>query len=521
MSEPVSKAEVEDVLSSIRKLVSDDAVAQAEVAPASVAPVLVLSEDAVIKEENQVNEAVEAVEGQPAAATDVSWNSSFIAAETPSEEADLVDVHPEVAVDAVAESAMVEEVVQAELSTDTAAVSEEFSENAAETAGDVVDFAALAEAPITEFAASEDPSEVAAFQRLEDKAAHMEAMVSGQSDDWETDGTELADLDVGNLSGFEVSAKPETADIYVLSQQEAVTDAPFVLEGGFSADTAPTAEAGPFILTAAALVAREDIVLGAGSITPEELTADGQEGAAAPVASDPAEAFAPDEPETEEQVAEPVAEAESEETAELTAEELVVQEETGEAEIEEEGVLTEDNSVVEDVETVEVVEEEPVDLPSAEIVEEELTDVLEAVESVSESAEPLAEEALMNEAAADEALNAEAVTVEAEVAETDVSGEAVAEEISQDVLPAVSTEAETAEPEVAEPGELAEVEATEATDAEALAVPPMDEEKLRELVAEVVRQELRGALGERITRNMRKMVRREIYRTVSSRDLEG
>lgn len=38
----------------------------------------------------------------------------------------------------------------------------------------------------------------------------------------------------------------------------------------------------------------------------------------------------------------------------------------------------------------------------------------------------------------------------------------------------------------------------------------LDTEALRELVAEVVRQELAGALGERITRNVRKLVRREL-----------
>ncbi len=46
----------------------------------------------------------------------------------------------------------------------------------------------------------------------------------------------------------------------------------------------------------------------------------------------------------------------------------------------------------------------------------------------------------------------------------------------------------------------------------------IDEEALRDLVAEIVREELQGALGERITRNVRKLVRREIYRVLSSQD---
>ncbi|CUH83824.1 hypothetical protein [Thalassovita mediterranea] len=47
----------------------------------------------------------------------------------------------------------------------------------------------------------------------------------------------------------------------------------------------------------------------------------------------------------------------------------------------------------------------------------------------------------------------------------------------------------------------------------------IDEEMLRDLVAEIVRQELQGSLGERITRNVRKLVRREIQRALTSRDL--
>ncbi len=47
----------------------------------------------------------------------------------------------------------------------------------------------------------------------------------------------------------------------------------------------------------------------------------------------------------------------------------------------------------------------------------------------------------------------------------------------------------------------------------------LDEESLRELVAEIVREELQGALGERITRNVRKLVRREIHRALAAQDL--
>ncbi|WP_226341187.1 hypothetical protein [Gemmobacter serpentinus] len=46
-----------------------------------------------------------------------------------------------------------------------------------------------------------------------------------------------------------------------------------------------------------------------------------------------------------------------------------------------------------------------------------------------------------------------------------------------------------------------------------------DEEALREVVRDMIREELQGALGERITRNVRKLVRAEINRALASRDL--
>lgn len=48
----------------------------------------------------------------------------------------------------------------------------------------------------------------------------------------------------------------------------------------------------------------------------------------------------------------------------------------------------------------------------------------------------------------------------------------------------------------------------------------LDEDALRDMVSEIVRQELQGALGERITRNVRKLVRREIHRALASQELE-
>lgn len=48
----------------------------------------------------------------------------------------------------------------------------------------------------------------------------------------------------------------------------------------------------------------------------------------------------------------------------------------------------------------------------------------------------------------------------------------------------------------------------------------LDEEMLRDMVAAIVREELQGALGERITRNVRKLVRREIHRALASHELD-
>ena len=54
--------------------------------------------------------------------------------------------------------------------------------------------------------------------------------------------------------------------------------------------------------------------------------------------------------------------------------------------------------------------------------------------------------------------------------------------------------------------------------AAALAELPEDE-AMRLLVSQLIRKELQGDLGERITRNVRKLVRREIKRSLSSQDL--
>ena len=48
----------------------------------------------------------------------------------------------------------------------------------------------------------------------------------------------------------------------------------------------------------------------------------------------------------------------------------------------------------------------------------------------------------------------------------------------------------------------------------------IDEDALREIVSALVRAELQGDLGDRITRNVRKLVRREIHHALATRDIE-
>ncbi|MBY6115969.1 hypothetical protein KUW09_14450 [Mameliella alba] len=70
-------------------------------------------------------------------------------------------------------------------------------------------------------------------------------------------------------------------------------------------------------------------------------------------------------------------------------------------------------------------------------------------------------------------------------------------------------------PESAEADRLPVAEAEQPT-----AVAELSEEALQAMVSDIVRRELQGALGERITRNVRKLVRREIHRVLMSQDFD-
>lgn len=59
------------------------------------------------------------------------------------------------------------------------------------------------------------------------------------------------------------------------------------------------------------------------------------------------------------------------------------------------------------------------------------------------------------------------------------------------------------------PGDVL-AEGIDAPDPGELSAPILDEESLREVVNAIVREELQGELGERIGRNLRKLIRREV-----------
>ncbi len=94
--------------------------------------------------------------------------------------------------------------------------------------------------------------------------------------------------------------------------------------------------------------------------------------------------------------------------------------------------------------------------------------------------------------------------------------------------------ASTAEPDEAKPAKAAEPEPTEDETAigagdeaagDKADVSPgvaalLEHPELRAVVAEILREELKGPLGERITRNVRKMVRREIANALSGLDID-
>ena len=67
---------------------------------------------------------------------------------------------------------------------------------------------------------------------------------------------------------------------------------------------------------------------------------------------------------------------------------------------------------------------------------------------------------------------------------------------------------------------VAEGLSTELIDADGTPIAVLDEAALQDIVRQMIREELQGELGERITRNVRKLVRAEINRALIARDLD-
>lgn len=83
--------------------------------------------------------------------------------------------------------------------------------------------------------------------------------------------------------------------------------------------------------------------------------------------------------------------------------------------------------------------------------------------------------------------------------------------------PPAETEAAPAE---ATPVSVAGPATTEFVDADGMQLAVLDEAALQDIVRQTLRAELQGDLGERITRNIRKLVRAEINRAFLARDLD-
>lgn len=156
--------------------------------------------------------------------------------------------------------------------------------------------------------------------------------------------------------------------------------------------------------------------------------------------------------------------------------------------------------------TVSTPTEQPVDMQSVRALEETIAELEQAVGAQSDEWEPDG---------------------------SDVTGE-VPDRIVHFAPPRVDTEPDTA----ANPGALphpvltlgpedaveVNVPVEDTAEDDVLSSEPetglIDEDTLHDLVTEIVRQELQGALGERITRNVRKLVRREIQIALAAEKLD-
>ncbi len=231
---------------------------------------------------------------------------------------------------------------------------------------------------------------------------------------------------------------------------------------------------------------------------------------------------------TQEKLVEKKADAVVEEEDVQVEEETDILAEIADAQVEEEAesvVEVADTQVEEKVEAVADVAdaqvEEETDIPaevadtqveeSSEINAEETVDVDESADIPTEKPETLFLQPAMATNTAEATTNdvpdqGDVETVDADDAETEVQA-----------IPDEDT-AEITLPDDAESNEAVAADETE-TD-EHSSIQHISEEALRLIVSELVRSELQGDLGDRITRNVRKLVRREIQLALANRDVE-
>ena len=152
------------------------------------------------------------------------------------------------------------------------------------------------------------------------------------------------------------------------------------------------------------------------------------------------------------------------------------------------------------------------DFPTAPVAPEQAEPSVIAEEKTPEAASPPALEETEEElqAEVETALTEAVSSAIADMAEDALTGDEAFEQALADAVGAETREAETAPGAVAEDIEGARV-------AETTMLDPAD---IRPLISSLIREELQGDLGERITRNVRKLVRQEIQRALTVREVE-
>jgi hypothetical protein len=425
MSDPVTNVEIEDVLSSIRRLVSDDARAKPQRSAAQSQERLVLTPSLRVKEEEQAQP--EEIPAQPILLTDPAAvpepDSEQILWKT---EAYSIDVSVETDAPASAESLdVIADAESAPLKLDFAALWKTDKAAEEETAGELVDLSEPAEADVNA------PSDGA----WDDKPAQPEP------------GPEsLPDADITPSSALARLVENEIAR--ALDEQQS----------GLSAEQEPEQdEAEPV----------QDIV---------EETVEAEPFEAAP--NEPSEASV-------EEASEPEAPEVIEDTASLA-------------------FATEAHPFLQDVETAR-------DPEPAVFVRDVAADDTPATSLETKIA------------ALEQMVAQKDETYEADDDATEVTGAAFVHRPPETLE---WQDHDPAEPEETKP---IEVPKDPAPKAKVEKTPPtwfvedasmIDEEMLRDMVSEIVRHELQGALGERITRNVRKLVRREIHRVLMSQEFD-